>query len=288
MPAAASTTACRPPVQVSVAVTANSTSTPALPEPAMVVLPYVAASSPATETDDPIGDRAAVRSPTPGPVDPQHEPLVSYYNKTESKAPRPAPPRRTPCRRWSTTRPAAARRASRCTSTRGRATATSSITDNGTAVSGSPFNTYSSTAKYNQPITVTGLNPLTAEHAGRDRHRHQGQRHTDSGSGAQVEIDGFQYTPATLLTTKADVTVTDTDTGCGNNEDYPPSATTPNLTTGALANPGLPYGDYTVCVDNGTNHVTVTGVTNTSFTGSNYVTAPILSSQTGYGTGKCT
>jgi Tfp pilus assembly protein PilV len=274
---------------ISSTVTAGATNNVTLPEPAMIVLPYVAASN-ATEVDDPA---AAGSSTTPSVVYSAtgwtHRTglsTTSYYDGTESVS-------STASATVTFTVPALANDA-----TSGGATSITLLDAEGSgdgylsySVNGGAttnVNTYSSSAAYGQTeFTVSGLNPLQSNSVVVTVTGTKGNG-TNSGSGAQVEIDAFTYVPATLLTTKADVTVTDTDTGCGNNEDYPPSATTPNLTTGALANPGLPYGHYTVCVDNGTNHDTVTGVTNTSFTGSNYVTAPILSSQTGYGTGKCT
>ena len=92
------------------------------------------------------------------------------------------------------------------------------------------------------------------------------------------------------MTTKPNVVVTDTDTACGNNPDYPPTVSNPSTSvTGALAFPGLPYGTYTVCVDNGTSggavHDTVTGVANTSYTTGNPVEADLYSGGAGtYGT----
>lgn len=70
------------------------------------------------------------------------------------------------------------------------------------------------------------------------------------------------YSQGPLLTTPPHVITT--DTGCASNKDYPPTQV-PTATHGALANPGLPYGTYNVCVDDGTNHVTFNGVQNTSF-----------------------
>ena len=55
------------------------------------------------------------------------------------------------------------------------------------------------------------------------------------------------------MTIAPNVTVTDTDSGCGNNEDYPPTQI-PTATHRRARQPGEPYGTYTVCVDNGTNH----------------------------------
>ena len=57
-----------------------------------------------------------------------------------------------------------------------------------------------------------------------------------TGSGPLVEIDGFTYTPVTLLTTKPHVTVTESDSVCsasGSDEDYPPTQI-PTAAAGAL------------------------------------------------------
>jgi hypothetical protein len=107
-------------------------------------------------------------------------------------------------------------------------------------------------------------------------------------SGYTIAIDELVASTFVLMSTKPNVTVTDTDTVCGNNEDYPPEQI-PTATQGALASPGLPYGTYTVCVDDGANHDTITGVANTNYgaTG-NTVNAFIYNGAPGYGTGVCT
>jgi len=96
--------------------------------------------------------------------------------------------------------------------------------------------------------------------------------------------------PGTLVTTKPDVTVTDTDTGCGNNEDYPPSQIPPSQTVGALANPGLPYGNYTVCADasiTGSYYHNTATVANTNYAAGNVVNI-YLGSGSGATLAKCT
>ena len=85
-----------------------------------------------------------------------------------------------------------------------------------------------------------------------------------SSTANLISIDAINV-PGTnsLLLSKPSVTVTDTDPGCNNNEDYPPSQI-PTAGQGALVSPGEPYGNFTVCADNGTNYNTAT-VANTSF-----------------------
>ena len=91
------------------------------------------------------------------------------------------------------------------------------------------------------------------------------------------------------MTTKPNIVVT--QTSCGNNADYPPTQI-PTATGGALQFPGLPYGTYTVCVDNaqsgfGAAHATVTGVANTNYTAGNIVPVNFYSGASGYGSGLC-
>jgi hypothetical protein len=85
---------------------------------------------------------------------------------------------------------------------------------------------------------------------------------------------GKSGSPGTLVTTKPDVTITDTDTGCGNNEDYPPEQIPTNANVGALVNPGIPYGTYTVCADAslaGTYYDNTASVANTNYAAGNVV-----------------
>jgi hypothetical protein len=120
-----------------------------------------------------------------------------------------------------------------------------------------------------------------------------------SSTGFKVDVDEITgtlaatYTQGPLLTTAPHVILT--DTGCGASKDYPPTQV-PTLTQGALANPGLPDSTFTVCVDNGTNNVTITGVHNTNLAAGTTVTADIYPGGGGsggggtgvYGTGVCT
>ena len=150
---------------------------------------------------------------------------------------------------------------------------------------GSPttVDTYSSSTQYQQVFTRSGLSnsahTLTIAVAGTKNSR---------SSGYLISIDAFNLpnVAAALYPTVPDVTVTETDSGCGNNEDYPPSQI-PTLAQGALVSPGEPYGTYTVCADNGLNHNIVTGVVNTSFTTGNTVNINLGTGSAGLASGPC-
>ena len=122
--------------------------------------------------------------------------------------------------------------------------------------------------------------------------------HTKSAgsSNYRVSLDAIlgAYASGTLMTTTPHVIVTDNNTGCGAAKGYPPEQV-PTATQGALAYPGMPYGSYSVCVDDGVNHDTL-NINNTSYTTGNVPTGNsptagvfnIFSGATGYGTGVCT
>jgi type II secretory pathway pseudopilin PulG len=119
-----------------------------------------------------------------------------------------------------------------------------------------------------------------------------------SASGYQISIDEVQATVTTVtygspteLTTQPDVTLSDTK--CANNKDYPPTVTDPATNPGgALQYPGVPATTYNICVDDGTNHVTINNVavpaTGQPITTPTTVTANIYTGGAGYGTGVCT
>jgi Tfp pilus assembly protein PilV len=107
-----------------------------------------------------------------------------------------------------------------------------------------------------------------------------------SSTGKTITIDSFiVQNAAALETIKPNVTVTETDTGCGSNKDYPPTQI-PTATQGALVSPGEPYGDYTVCADDGVNHNTAT-VANTNFAAGNVVNIYLGSGSPGLAGGTC-
>jgi len=109
--------------------------------------------------------------------------------------------------------------------------------------------------------------------------------HSASSTANLISIDAINVPSiSTLLTTQPNVTVTDTDSGCGN-EDYPLEQV-PTATQGALLYPGEPYGNYTVCADNGTVHNTGT-VANTNFQAGNVVNIYLANGSAGLANGTC-
>lgn len=125
---------------------------------------------------------------------------------------------------------------------------------------------YSSSTAYKQPFVIS--NNLLATTSYTLTISYSGNKNASS-SATNIDIDEIlgtgptTYTQNALETTAPHVIVT--DTGCGSNKDYPPTQV-PTLTQGALVSPGLPDDTFTVCVDDGTNHVTFTGVQNNNFT----------------------
>jgi Tfp pilus assembly protein PilE len=110
-----------------------------------------------------------------------------------------------------------------------------------------------------------------------------------SGSSANyVPIDSFIYgTQATgLLSTAPVVTLTDNNTGCSSQENYP-ATQTPTLTQGALVDPGQPYGNWTVCASSGGVKNTAT-VANTNYTTGNVVNVYLGTGASGLQSGGCT
>jgi len=173
------------------------------------------------------------------------------------------------------------------TGTKSKASGEANVTLDGTQVA-TNVDLYNASTVYKQTLytsaTLTpGLHTLVISVTGN-------KSHSGAGTGTAISVDTLTGTQLNVMTTKPNVIVTDNNTGCGANKDYPPTVSNPSTSaSGALSDPGEPYGtNWTVCVDNGTNHDTVTGVSNTSYTTGNPVTAIIASGATGYGTGVCT
>jgi hypothetical protein len=276
--------------QTPVAVTSGQTATPTLPEPALIILPY---TSPATPTNGTFDDTQAaqsnptysiVYSSTPAPTWVTNTNTGSDFGNNEHDD-------------------STAGNTATFTfygtgvtwiGTRAKANGTANVTLDGVAQGTFDEGQSSSTSVYQAAIhTWSGLTlgshtlVITVNGA------------HSLGNNNNVSIDEFTYTsstPAVLMTTKPNVIVTDTDSTCGNNPDYPPTQI-PTTTGGALQFPGLPWGTYTVCVDNGTTggavHDTVTGVNNSSYTSGNPLPAgnlPVTLYSGGvgtYGTGPC-
>jgi Tfp pilus assembly protein PilE len=114
-----------------------------------------------------------------------------------------------------------------------------------------------------------------------------GTKDANSG-GAYVTTDAFVYgTESTgLLTSAPVVTLTDNNAACNSNENYP-ATQVPTLTQGALADPGQPYGNWTVCASSGGEKNTAT-VANTSYTTGNVVNVYLGSGSSGLTSGSCT
>ena len=108
----------------------------------------------------------------------------------------------------------------------------------------------------------------------------------DSGSsGYVVSIDALIVGSQQLLTTAPNITLTDNN--CAGHESYP-STQVPTAAQGALTNPGEPYGNFTVCADNGSVKNTAT-VANTNFTSTgNTVNVYLYSGAPGLTSGTCT
>jgi hypothetical protein len=107
----------------------------------------------------------------------------------------------------------------------------------------------------------------------------------DSGSsGYFVSVDALIVGTAQLLTSAPDVTLT--DTGCANHETRPPTKV-PTASAGALTNPGEPYGNFTVCADNGALKNSAT-VANTNFTTGTTVNIYLYGGASGASVGTCT
>ncbi len=165
------------------------------------------------------------------------------------------------------------------------------VTLDGTPVAGSPISLYAAAAAYQQPIwSVSGLAP------GQHTVVIQVSATKGAGGGQTVSVDEITGTGAattSLMTTKPNIIVTDTDPGpgCGT-PDYPPTQV-PNAVSGALQFPGLPWGSYSICVDNGTGGSAVHDTVNVlgsslSFSQGNPIEADLFSGGVGnYGTGPC-
>ena len=221
--------------QIPVTVTSGQTATPTLPEPALIILPY---TSPASTSNWTFDDTQAAQS----------NPNFSIMYST------------TPAPTWATN-----------TNTNkdfgnkehddATATNTATFTFTGTSV------TWIGTkAKANGEATVTldGVSQGTFDEGqSSSTSVYQSTIHTwsgltqgqhilvitvkgahSAGTGNNVSIDEFTGTaavPAVLMTTQPNVVVTDTDSACGGNSDYPPTVPNPSTSsTGALAVPRPP------------------------------------------------
>jgi len=107
-----------------------------------------------------------------------------------------------------------------------------------------------------------------------------------ASTATYVQLDSFIYGVAPLLTTAPLVTLTDNNTNCSAQENYP-ATQVPTLTQGALVDPGQPYGNWTVCASSGGVKNTAT-VANTSYTTGNVVNIYLGTGASGLASGSCT
>ena len=248
-----------PPSPASVVVTPSTTSSVAIPEPAMIVLPWGTSSAFA---DD---DRNAALTYSSGWT--QNSNVSDYSGTTTDSA---------------TTNNSMTftfyGTSVQWIATKAKTNGIANVSLDGAAAA--PVDLYAASTSYKNTVySATGLTPgshtLTITVSGTKN---------ASATGYNVSIDEISGTAVSLLTTRPTVTVT--DTGCGNNEDYPATQIA-TLTHGALVNPGEPYATFTVCADNGTNHNTAT-VPNTSFTApGNIVNIALYAGATGLSGGTC-
>lgn len=145
----------------------------------------------------------------------------------------------------------------------------------------SNVSTYSSTTAYQQVLySATGLSAGS--------HTLQivvDGTHATGSSGNKVSVDTIIAGTPALLSTAPLVTITDNNTGCSG-ENYP-ATLVPTTTQGALADPGQPYGNFTVCASSGGSKNTAT-VANTSYSAGNTVAIYLATGSSGLASGSCT
>jgi hypothetical protein len=107
-----------------------------------------------------------------------------------------------------------------------------------------------------------------------------------ASTATYVQLDSFIYGSPPLLSTAPLVTLTDNNTGCSSQENYP-ATQAPTLTQGALVDPGQPYGNWTVCASSGGVKNTAT-VANTNYTAGNVVNIYLGTGASGLTSGSCT
>ena len=109
-----------------------------------------------------------------------------------------------------------------------------------------------------------------------------------SATGTLISIDAINVpTAAALENINPNVTLTDNNTGCGNTVDHPLTQIPTLTAVGALLSPGQPYGNFTVCADDGVNHNTA-AVANVSYlVAGNPVDIYLGSGSPGLAGGKC-
>jgi hypothetical protein len=104
------------------------------------------------------------------------------------------------------------------------------------------------------------------------------------GGGATISIDAIELNGGyTLLASAPNVVLT--DTGCANYQTTPPTQV-PTVAQGALTNPAEPYGNFSVCADNG-SVMNTASVANTNFTSGTKVNVYLNTGASGLASGTC-
>ncbi|HEY5231900.1 MAG TPA: hypothetical protein VIJ11_13540, partial [Galbitalea sp.] len=122
---------------------------------------------------------------------------------------------------------------------------------------------------YTLTITVAGTEPSGA-------------------NGTYLTMDGFIIGTGvpSLTTISPHVVITDNNAGCSGHQTTPPAQVPTNANVGALVNPAEPYGNFTVCVDDGSVANSAT-LANTSFTQGNIVNVNLTAGASGVTAGTC-
>ncbi|HEX4034808.1 MAG TPA: hypothetical protein VHX66_10220 [Solirubrobacteraceae bacterium] len=159
---------------------------------------------------------------------------------------------------------------------------TAAVTVDGTSKGNFPTSFNGSGTTYQQALySITGLTNTTHTLV-----------LTATTASRIVSVDAFNVPGSPALETIAPtVSVTDDNTGCGSNVDYPPTVTNETAAQGALQFPGEIYGNLLVCADNGTYKNTAgtvaSPIANTSFTSGKVVTINLYDGASGRASGTC-
>lgn len=104
---------------------------------------------------------------------------------------------------------------------------------------------------------------------------------------AQVDAFVVGTQSSGLLTSAPTVVLTDNNAGCSSSKNYPATVSNESAATGALADPGQPYGNWTVCASSG-GEMNTAPVANTSYTSGNVVNVYLGTGSSGLTSGSCT
>jgi type II secretory pathway pseudopilin PulG len=292
------------PAPTGFSITPGTTTSVTIPEPALIIQPYTETASTSTTTTEYDDTNYSIFSYSSGYGGAwTHNSVTGDYNNTESdnstanKYVTVNLPTGTTSATWIATE-AAGNGIANVSVNGGSATqvnlGTSTTQQQVAVFTATTANGLTGGSGQTLTITVTGQNGISG-------YTYSHGQWVANG-GPQISIDAVNVTTTTVtygsptpLTTQPDVTLTDNGSGCGANKDYPPTVADPATNPGgALQYPGVPATTYTICVDDGTNHATLTNVA-VPATGQSINTPTIerLDIYSGgthgtYGTGVCT